>query len=70
MARKRSISSIDAEIKTVEAELTKAQEKCDALSNQLMELQKLKQEYEAQQIMEAFRKSGKSLQELMTFLDV
>lgn len=70
MARKRSISSIDAEIKTVEAELTKAQEKCDALLNQLMELQKLKQEYEAQQIMEAFRKSGKSLQELMTFLDV
>lgn len=70
MARKRSISSIEAEIKTVEAELTKAQEKCDALSNHLMELQKLKQEYEAQQIMEAFRKSGKSLQELMTFLDV
>ena len=70
MARVRSISSIESEIKTVEAELTKAQQKCDALSTKLLELQKLKHEYEAKQILEAFRKSGKSLQELMTFFDV
>ena len=31
---------------------------------------KAKQEQEAKQVMEAFRKSGKSLQELMIFLDV
>lgn len=70
MARVRSISSIESEIKTVEAELTKAQQKCDALSTKLLELQKLKHEYETKQILEAFHKSGKSLQELMTFLDV
>jgi cell fate (sporulation/competence/biofilm development) regulator YlbF (YheA/YmcA/DUF963 family) len=70
MARARSISSIENEISKVEAELTKVQEKCDALSARLLELQKLKQEYEAKQVMEAFRKSGKSMQELMTFLDV
>lgn len=70
MARMRSISSIDAEISKVEADLTKAQEKCDALSARLLELQKLKQDYEAKQVMDAFRKSGKSMQELMTFLDV
>ena len=30
----------------------------------------MKQSIEAKQIMDAFRKSGKSMQELMTFLDV
>lgn len=70
MARMRSISSIETEISKVEEELIKAQEKCDDLSERLLELQKLKQDYEAKQIMDAFRKSGKSLQELMTFLDV
>lgn len=70
MARMRSISSIETEISKVEEELIKAQEKCDVLSDRLLELQKLKQDYEAKQIMDAFRKSGKSLKELMTFLDV
>lgn len=50
--------------------MTKAQQKCDALWAKLLGLQKLKHEYEAKQILEAFYKSGKSLQELMTFLDV
>ena len=36
----------------------------------MLKLQKQKQEHEARQIMEAYKKSGKSLQELMTFLDV
>lgn len=70
MARMRSLSSIETEISKIEEELIKAQEKCDALSDRLLELQKLKQDYEAKQVMDAFRKSGKSLQELMTFLDV
>lgn len=70
MARMRSISSIETEISKVEEELIKAQEKCDVLSDRLLELQKLKQDYEAKQVMDAFRKSGKSLQELLTFLEV
>ena len=70
MARTRSISSIDAEIAKVEAELSKAQEKVDAISAKLLKLQKQKQDYEAKQIMEAYKKSGKTMQELMTFLDV
>ena len=48
----------------------KAQEKVDELSQKLLELQEMKQSIEAKQIMDAFRKSGKSMQELMTFLDV
>lgn len=70
MARTRSISSIEAEIKKLEAELKKAQAKVDATSARILELRKVKEYYESRQVMEAFRKSGKSLQELMTFLDV
>ena len=70
MARTRSISSIEAEIKKLEAELKKAQAKVDATSARILELRKVKEDYESRQVMEAFRKSGKRLQELMTFLDV
>ncbi len=70
MARTKSISSIETEIAKVEAELNKAQEKVDAISSKLLNLQKQKQDYEARQIMEAYKKSGKTMQELMTFLDV
>ena len=70
MARTRSISSIETEITKVTSELQKAQEKVDELSQKLLELQETKQSIEAKQIMDAFRKSGKSMQELMTFLDV
>lgn len=70
MARMRSISSIETEISKVESDLAKAQEKVDSLSTRLFELQKTKQEIEAKKVMEAFRKSGKSMQELMTFLEV
>ena len=70
MARTRSISSIEVEIKKLEEELKKAQAKVDAISARVLELRKLKQDYESKQIMEAFHKSGKSLEELMTFLDI
>lgn len=72
MARTRSKTSIDAEINKIENELLKLQEKQEALTAQLSSLQKTKQEFETKQkqIMDAFRKSGKTLQELMTFLNV
>lgn len=70
MARTRSITSIEAEISKVSSDLKQAQEKADALSQRLLELQQMREAYESKQVMEAFRKSGKSLQELLTFLDV
>ena len=70
MARTRSISSIETEITKVSAELQKAPEEIDELTQRLLELQEQKQSIETKQIMYAFRKSGKSMQELMTFLDV
>ena len=70
MARMRLISSIETEISKVESDLLKAQERVDSLSARLLELQKTKQEIEAKKVMDAFRKSGKSIQELMIFLEV
>lgn len=61
MARTRSISSIETEINKVTDELQKAQEKVDDLTKRLLELQEQKQSIEAKQIMDAFRKSGKSM---------
>ena len=62
MARTRSISSIETEISKVTADLQKAQEKVDELSQRLLALQEMKQSIEAKQIVDAFRKSGKSMQ--------
>lgn len=69
MARTRSINSIDAEIRQVEDELTKLRAKQESLEEKLLGLQKSKQEIEAKQILDAFRKSGKSMHELMVFLE-
>ena len=70
MARMKTISSIETELYKAETDLAKAQERVDKLAAKVLSLQKKKQEYEARQIMEAYKKSGKSFQELMTFLDV
>ena len=70
MSRMRTISSIEAELTEAEANLAKAQEKVDALAAKVLSLQKQKQEYEAKQIIDAYKKSGKALEELMTFLSV
>ena len=70
MARMKSISTIETELKRAEADLKKAQEKVDFLSDRVLELQKQKQEYETRQIIDAYKKSSKSLEELLTFLDV
>jgi septal ring factor EnvC (AmiA/AmiB activator) len=70
MARTKSTSSIDTEMHKINNELAKLQQKQEALTGRLLELQKQKQEQEAKLVMDAFRKSGKSLQELMVFLDV
>ena len=68
MARMKSITTIEKEIAKTEAELIKIQKKYDALADKRRGLQKEKQDYEARQIMDAYKRSGKSLHELMTFL--
>ena len=68
MARKKSISTIEAELTKAKAELSALQEKQDKLIARIASLQKQKREYEANEIMEAYLKSGKTHKELMTFL--
>ena len=53
-----------------EADLKKAQKKVDDLSALVLKLQRQKQEYEAKQIMDAYKKSGRTREELLIFLDV
>ena len=60
MARKRSTETIDAEIKL--------QDRYDKLADKLKDLQEQKRRREADAIMDAYLKSGKSLEEVMTFL--
>ena len=69
MARTRSIASINNEIKKVEEELIKVHKKQEELESQLLDLQNAKQEIETKQVMDAFKKIGKSMHELMVFLE-
>ena len=69
MARTKSISAIESELGKAEADLKKAQKKVDDLSALVLKLQRQKQEYEAKQIMDAYKKSGRTLEELLIFLD-
>ena len=68
MARTKSITTIENEIAKIQSELTKKKKKEDALADRLLVLQKEKQDYEAKQIIDAYKRSGKTLHEMMVFL--
>ena len=69
MARKKSTESIDAEISTVKSDMSRLQDRYDKLAEKLKDLQEQKRRIEADAIMDAYLKSGKSLDEIMTFLN-
>ena len=68
MARKKSSESIDTEIKKIKADMSRLQDRYDKLADKLKELEKSKRQLEAETIMDAYLKSGKSFDEIMTFL--
>lgn len=68
MARTKSITTIENEIAKIQSELTKIRKKEDVLAERLLALQKEKQNYEAKQIIDAYKRSGKTLHEMMVFL--
>lgn len=68
MARKKSIVAIEEEIKKTQNSMEKVKEKYDKLADKLTELFDMKKQCEAEAIMEAYINSGKSYNELMTFL--
>ena len=69
MARKRSTEAIDAEITKVKSDMSKLQDRYDKLADKLKVLQDQKRRIEADAIMNAYLKSGKSFDEIMTFLN-
>ncbi len=69
MARMKTISSIDAEIASAQEELQKIQARYDKVAARLEKLQEQKRSYEAKQIIDAYMKSGKSLDEVLTFFN-
>ena len=68
MARIRTIESINAEITKIQEELDNLQQKYDKTAAKLEALQERKQKYQTKLVMEALQSSGKSFDELMTFL--
>ena len=68
MARKKATESIDAEIVRVKATMSKLQDRYDILAKKLTDLEEQKRRRQAEEIMDAFLESGKSFDEIMTFL--
>ena len=68
MARKKSLETIEAEISAIMTDMSKLQDRYDKLADKLKDLQEQKRRIEADVIMDAYVKSGKSFNELMTFL--
>lgn len=68
MARKKSVEAIDAEIAKTQSLMTKVQERYNKLADKIEALQEEKRRLQADEIMEAYLKSGKSYEEIMTFL--
>ena len=68
MARKKSADTLDAEIGKLKSDMSKLQDRYDKLAEKLKDLQEQKRRIEADAIMDAYLKSGKTLDEIMTFL--
>ena len=69
MARKKSTELIDSEISKIKSDMARLQDRYDKLAEKLLVLQEQKWQQEAATIMDAYRRSGKSLDEIMTFLE-
>lgn len=69
MAKKKSTASIDAEITRIKSDMSKLQDKYNRLSGRLKELEDQKRRIETETIMDVYLESGKSFDEIMTFLN-
>lgn len=68
MPRSKSIASIDNRIKKVQENLFKTKARLDQLTAELRELEREKNLRQADAILQALSKSGKSLDDVLTFL--
>ena len=68
MARKKSTETLDIEITKTKSDMSKLQDRYNKLADKLKDLEDQKRRTEADAIMDAYLKSGKSFDEIMTFL--
>jgi sensor histidine kinase YesM len=68
MARNKSTETLDAEITKIKSDMSKLQDRYNKLADKLKDLEDQKRRIEADAIMDAYIKSGKSFDEIMTFL--
>ena len=68
MARKKSTETLDVEIAKTKSDMSKLQDRYNKLADKLKDLEDQKRRIEADAIMDAYLKSGRSFDEIMTFL--
>jgi len=68
MARKKSTETLDVEIAKTKSDMSKLQDRYNKLADKLKDLEDQKRRIEVDAIMDAYIKSGKSFDEIMTFL--
>ena len=68
MARKKSTETLDVEIAKIKSDMSKLQDRYNKLADKLKDLEDQKRRIEADAIMDAYLKSGRSFDEIMTFL--
>lgn len=70
MSKRQSLPVLEKKIKETEKKLATAKQRYDRLGQQLSELNKQRNLLQAEMIVEALNKSGKTMRELMTFLNL
>lgn len=68
MPRRKSMSSIEAEIRTLKERISAAKIRYEKLCQELEKRQQERDVIMAQELVRAMRKSGKTYHEVMTFL--
>lgn len=68
MARQKSVASIDAEIERLKKRISAAKKRYECLCDELESLQQRREDILGQEVMRALRRSGRTYDELMTFL--
>ena len=69
MPKRKLMSTIDRQIEVTKRKMDNAQKRYDKLANELIELNRERAHLQAETILDAMRKSGKSMDEILIFLN-
>ena len=68
MARRKTLAALDKEIEAAQRQLIAAKARYDRVAARLIELDRARKQREAEVLAEALAKSGKTLEDVLTFL--